>query len=88
MTLRTDSLTQSLPQKGTTPMAKRKAPAPALPSHHQTMGMAAHAAMQNLGSTGRQHAAANPMDFNVVGAPAQQEDFTPRAYRSKPNPQG
>lgn len=70
-------------------MAKRKTPASAAPvSHHQSMGMAAHAAMQHLGSTGQQHAAANPMDFNFPGAPAQQEDFTPRAYRSKPNPQG
>lgn len=98
MTLRTDSLTQSLPQKGSTPMAKRKVPTSQMPvassagaagalTHHQSMGMAAHAAMQHLTSTGMQSAAADPMNFSP-GSPAVHEDFTPRAYRSKPNPQG
>ncbi len=98
MTLRTDSLIQSLPQKGTSPMAKPKAPAAQMPaaasgghagalSHHMQMGLAAQAAMQHLTSTGMQSAAADPMAF-LPGAPAVHEDFTPRAYRRKPNPQG
>jgi len=97
MTLRTDSLTQSLPQKGTSPMAKK--PAPQMPAaasagaagaltHHQSMGMAAHAAMQHLTATGMQSAAADPMNFSVPGSPSVHEDFTPRAYTRKPNPQG
>lgn len=96
MTLRTDSLIQSLPQKGSSTMAKKptvvmpaaaSAGAAGALTHHQSMGMAAHAAMQHLTASGVQHAAADPMLF-TPGAPSVHEDFTPRVYRRKPNPQG
>lgn len=85
MTLRTDSLMQSLPQKGST-MAKKPAPAPAPAPHHQALGGAAHAAMQSLSQSGSQTAVGNEMAFG--GFNADREDFTPRSYKSKPNNQG
>lgn len=91
MTLRTDSLTQSLPQKGPT-MARKKSSSPAgyakmqdmpspggMPQHAASLGATAHAAMSAPG---------NVMNFNIPGSPSVHEDFTPRAYRSKPNPKG
>lgn len=54
-------------------------------THHQDMGMAAHGAMRQLGSTGAQ-VIGNPTNFANI--PAQHEDFSPRVYAAKPNPKG
>ena len=81
MTLRTDQLTSSLPEKGQ-PMAKKATdPTP----YHVDMGTAAHAAMQSLSASGTQRAV-GVMDYANVNA--QQEDHTPRVYATKPNPKG
>ena len=81
MTLRTDQLTSSLPEKGRPMKNKTADPKP----YHVDMGMAAHAAMQTLGMSGTQRAV-GVMDYANVNA--QQEDHTPRVYATKPNPKG
>lgn len=83
--LRTDKLTDSLPQKGTT-MAKAPVQAPAPVPHHVAMGQAASSAMQHLSMSGMQQAIGDVSSF--ANPAAQQQDFTPRAYQPKPEPQG
>lgn len=83
--LRTDSLTDSLPQKKGTDMAKKTTPAPDTP-HHVAMGQSALSAMQHLGVTGMQQAVGDVSSFANVNA--QHEDFTPRVYASKSTKQG
>lgn len=67
-------------------MAK-KGSSPAAPSHVAQIGMNAHAAMQGASSRNSVSVVGGPMNFN--GNPlAQQEDFTPRNYPSKPTSKG
>ncbi len=81
---RTDQMTDSLPQKGTTTMAKKQTPQQV--PHHEAMGQAAASAMRHLGVTGMQQAVGDPSNFANVTA--QHQDFTPRAYVPKREPQG
>lgn len=68
-------------------MAKKGTPAPAAPSHAVQVGVNAHAAMQGASSRNSVSVVGGPMNFN--GNPlAQQQDFTPRQYATKPNPKG
>lgn len=67
-------------------MAKAPVQAPAPVPHHVAMGQAASSAMQHLSSTGMQQAISDVSSFANVNA--QQQDFTPRAYAPKPEPQG
>lgn len=50
------------------------------------MGHAAASAMRHLGATGMQQAIGDPSNFANV--PAQHQDFTPRSYVPKREPQG
>lgn len=68
-------------------MAKKGTPAQAAPSHAAQVGMNAHAAMQGASSRNSVSVVGGPMNFNGNSL-AQQQDFTPRTYATKPNPKG